>query len=40
MEEGGHQGGGCQGICRLRTAEEALGNGKRHPLRHQTDAGE
>lgn len=39
-EEGGHQGAGCQDICRLHTAEEALGNEKRLPLHHQRDAGE
>lgn len=40
MEEGGRQGAGCRGICRLRTEEEALGNGKRLPRHHQTDAEE
>lgn len=40
MEEGGHLGAGYLGICRLRTAEGALGNGKHLPRHHQKDAGE
>lgn len=40
MEEGGRRDAGCRGICRLHKAEEALGNEKRLPPHHRTDAGE